>query len=58
MLCGFVAIIFAIIVITSIDKYKERTKKEELEAIDKQINERAHKIAEQKVLEYLDKMSK
>lgn len=50
---GFVAIILALIVIFSIDKYKEKTKKEELEAIDKQIDERAKKIAEEKVLEYL-----
>lgn len=53
---GFTAIILAIIVITSIDRYKERTKREELEAIDQQIDERAREIAEEKVLEYLDKI--
>ena len=56
IICGFVAIILAIIVITSIDKYKEKTKKEELEAIDKQIDDRAREIAEEKVLEFLDKI--
>ena len=56
IITGFIAIILAIIVITSIDKYKEKTKKEELEAIDKQIDDRAREIAEEKVLEYLDKI--
>ena len=55
---GFLAIISAIIVIASIDKYKERTKKEELEAIDKQIDERARHIAEEKVLECLKQLEK
>jgi len=50
---GLVAIVLAIVVITSIDRYKEKTKKEELEAIDRQIDEKAKRIAEEKVLEYL-----
>jgi len=50
---GVIAIILAIAVITSIDRYKEKTKKEELEAIDRQIDEKAKRIAEEKVLEYL-----
>ena len=56
IISGFIAIIFAIAVITSIDRYKEKTKKEELEAIDKQIDDKAKRIAEEKVLEYLDKI--
>lgn len=56
IVCGFIAIILAITIITSIDKYKEKTKREELEAIDKQIDDRAREIAEEKVLEYLDKI--
>ena len=56
IICGFIAIILAIFVITSIDKYKEKTKREELEAIDKQIDDRAREIAEEKVLEYLNKI--
>ena len=54
IICGFIAIILAIAVITSIDRYKEKTKRAELEAIDQQIDERAREIAEEKVLEYLD----
>ena len=53
IICGISAIIFAVIVITSIDKYKEKTKKEELDAIDRQIDDRARHIAEEKVLEFL-----
>ena len=53
---GFFAIILAIVVITSIDRYKEQTKREELEAIDKQIDDKARAIAEEKVLEYLEKI--
>ena len=53
---GFIAIILAIVVITSIDRYKEKTKKEELEAIDRQIDEKAKRIAEEKVLEYLQEI--
>lgn len=58
IISGFVAIILAIVVITSIDKYKEKTKKEELEAIDKQIDEKAKRIAEEKVLEFLEEIEK
>ena len=54
IITGFIAIILAIAVITSIDRYKEKTKRAELEAIDQQIDERAREIAEEKVLEYLD----
>ena len=53
IITGICALISAIIVITSIDKYKEKTKREELEAIDRQIDVKARKIAEEKVLEYL-----
>ena len=56
IVCGFVALLLAIIVITSIDKYKEKTKREELEAIDRQIDEKAKRIAEEKVLEYLQEI--
>ena len=56
LVAGFVAVILAIIIITCIDRFKEKTKQEELEAIDKQIDERAREIAEEKVLEYLNKI--
>lgn len=55
---GFIALICAILVIISIDKYIEKSKKEELEEIDKQIDERAKHIAEEKVLEYLEQLEK
>ena len=58
IISGFLALICAIVVIASIDKIKERNKKEELEAIDKQIDERAKHIAQEKILEYLDKLEK
>ena len=57
IVAGFLALICAIIVIISIDKYKEKSKKEELDTIDKQIDERAKKIAEQKILEYMEKIA-
>ena len=53
LVAGFIAVILAILIITSIDIFKEKTKKEELEAIDKQIEIKAREIAEEKVLEYL-----
>lgn len=56
IISGFIAIIFAIVIITSIDRYKEKTKRAELEAIDQQIDERALEIAEEKILECLDKI--
>lgn len=58
IIVGFVAIICAIAVIVSIDRYKEKMKKEELDTIDKQINEVAMDIAEKKVLEYLHGLEK
>ena len=56
IITGITAIILAIIIIFSIDRYKEKTKKEELEAIDRQIDAKARAIAEEKVLEYLEKI--
>lgn len=52
---GFIAVFCAIAIIVSIDKFKEKQKKEELEAIDRQIDERAKHIAQEKILEYLDR---
>ena len=56
LVSGFIAVIIAIFIITSIDRFKEKTKKEELETIDRQIDERAREIAEEKVLEFLNKI--
>ena len=50
---GIMSIITALIIVTIIDKWAEIKKKEELEAIDKEIDERAEEIAEKLVLEHL-----
>jgi Na+/melibiose symporter-like transporter len=51
---GFIALIIAIIVITSIDKFMEKKKKEELEEIDKQIDKRAEEIANELIAKHLE----
>ena len=53
---GVISIILAIIITLIIDKWAEKKKKEELTLIDKTIDDRARKIAEEKVLEYLDEI--
>ena len=50
---GVISIIIALIIVTIIDKWAEIKKKEELEAIDKEIDERAEEIAEDLVLKHL-----
>lgn len=52
LILGILAIIVAIIIVYSIDKWKENKKKEELETIDK----RAAEIAEEKILEAMEKL--
>ena len=51
---GFIALFCAIAVIISIDKWVEKTKKEELEEIDKQIDERAEQIANELIVKHLE----
>ena len=53
---GVISIVLAIIITLIIDKWVEIRKKEELELIDKTIDDRARQIAEEKVLEYLNKI--
>ena len=53
LIVGVLAIIIAIIIVTIIDKWAEQRKKEELEAIDKAIDERAETIAEELVMKHL-----
>ena len=53
---GVISIILALLITLLIDKWAESRKKEELELIDKAIDDRARQIAEEKVLEYLDKI--
>lgn len=54
---GVISIVLAIIITLIIDKWVEIRKKEELELIDKTIDDRARQIAEEKVLEYLNKIN-
>lgn len=53
---GVISIALAIVITLIIDKWAETRKKEELELIDKTIDDRAKQIAEEKVLEYLEKI--
>ena len=54
IITGLLAGILAIIIIVSIDRFKEKTKKEELEAIDKQIDDRAEEIANDLIVKHLE----
>lgn len=54
IITGLIAVILAIIIIVSIDRFKEKTKKEELEAIDKQIDDRAEEIANELIVKHLE----
>ena len=54
IITGLLAVILAIIIIVSLDRFKEKTKKEELEAIDKQIDDRAEEIANDLIVKHLE----
>lgn len=56
IISGLLALTCAIIVIASIDKWKEHQKKNELETIDKHIDERAEEIAEKLLLQKLEEL--
>lgn len=56
LIIGTIAILLAIMIVTFIDRWAEQKKKEELEIIDKQIDERAEKIAEELVLKHLEEI--
>ena len=53
---GIICLVIAIIIIIIIDKWAEKKKKEELDIIDKEIDERAEKIAEELVLKHLEEI--
>ena len=53
---GIICLIIAIIIIIIIDKWAEKKKKEELDIIDEEINERAEKIAEELILKHLQEI--
>lgn len=58
IILGFAALIIAILVIVIIDNWKDQKKKEELETINKHIDERAIEIAEEKILEAMKNLEK
>ena len=58
IISGFAALIIAILVIVIIDNWKDQKKKEELETINKHIDERAIEIAEEKILEAMKNLEK
>lgn len=53
---GVICLVIAIIIVTIIDRWAEKKKKEELDIIDKEIDERAEKIAEELVLKHLEEI--
>lgn len=55
---GAIMIMLAIIIVVAIDHWKDQKKKEELETINEHIDERAMKIAEDKILEALENLEK
>ena len=56
IIVGFLMILGAVVTIITIDRYKEKKKKTELETIEKHIDEKAKFIAEEKILEYMKKL--
>ena len=55
---GALMIIMAVVSILLIDQWKDQRKKEELEIINKHIDERAIEIAEEKILEAMTNLEK
>ncbi|WP_296875505.1 hypothetical protein [uncultured Methanobrevibacter sp.] len=55
---GILSLIMGVVIVILIDLWKDKKKKEELEIIDKTINEKAEKIAERKILEAMSKLDK
>lgn len=56
IVAGILAVLLAIITIVTIDKWKDQKKKEELQTINEHIDERAIEIAEEKILEAMQKL--
>ncbi|WP_295588786.1 hypothetical protein [uncultured Methanobrevibacter sp.] len=54
IIVGAIMILLAIIVVVLIDQWKDKKKKEELDIINKHIDERAIEIAEEKILEAMN----
>ena len=58
IIVGALMILLAIGIIMIIDNWKDQKKKEELETINEHIDERAIEIAEEKILEAMEKLEK
>lgn len=58
IIIGALMIMLAIIIVVIIDNWKETKKKEELDIINKHIDERAIKIAEDKILDAMENLEK
>lgn len=58
IIVGALMILLAIIIVIAIDQWKDKKKKEELETINEHIDERAMKIAEEKILEAMENLEK
>lgn len=53
---GILALTIGVIIVILIDIWKNKKKREELEIIDKTIDEKANEIAERKILEAMEKL--
>ena len=51
LIVGILTLIIGVIIVIIIDTWKDKKKKEELEIIDKTIDQKAEEIAEKKILE-------
>ena len=58
LVLGVLAIIIAIIIVIIIDRWAEQKKREELEAIETQIDEKAGKIAQDLIIKHMEQYEK
>ena len=58
IIVGAIMILLAILIVVLIDQWKDQRKKEELDIINKHIDERAIEIAEEKILEAMKNIEK
>lgn len=58
IIVGAIMILLAILIVVLIDQWKDQRKKEELDIINKHIDERAIEIAEEKILEAMKNLEK
>ncbi len=58
IIVGAIMILLAILIVVAIDQWKDQKKREELEIINKHIDDRAIEIAEEKILEAMENLEK